>query len=98
MNEGWATFWHKRILEALELPQELHLEFLVRHDQVLRPIAGQPESLPSRHESLGGHRAALDANRTRRKDGSQPDSKKRGTAKLFEAREVERDAPFSGAT
>jgi len=34
MNEGWASFWHKRILEALELPQELHLEFLVRHTQV----------------------------------------------------------------
>ncbi len=40
MNEGWASFWHKRILEALELPQELHLEFLVRHTQVLRPSPG----------------------------------------------------------
>ena len=40
MNEGWASFLHKRILESLELPQELHLEFLVRHNQVCRPIPG----------------------------------------------------------
>ena len=40
MNEGWASFFHKRILDALQLPQELHLEFLVRHNQVVRPIPG----------------------------------------------------------
>lgn len=40
MNEGWASFVHKRILEVLELPQELHLEFLVRHAQVVRPAPG----------------------------------------------------------
>jgi stage V sporulation protein R len=40
MNEGWASFWHKRILDALDLPQHLHLEFLVRHNQVVRPIPG----------------------------------------------------------
>ena len=40
MNEGWASFWHKRILDSLDLPQELHLEFLVRHNQVVRPIPG----------------------------------------------------------
>jgi stage V sporulation protein R len=40
MNEGWASFIHKRIMEALELPQDLHLEFLVRHNQVVRPIPG----------------------------------------------------------
>jgi len=35
MNEGWASFFHKRILERLALPQKLHLEFLVRHAQVV---------------------------------------------------------------
>lgn len=41
MNEGWATFWHKRILDSLELSHELRLEFLVRHNQVVRPTPGQ---------------------------------------------------------
>ena len=40
MNEGWASYWHKRILDSLELPPELHLEFIVRHNQVVRPHPG----------------------------------------------------------
>jgi len=38
LNEGWAVYWHKKILEKLDLPQDLHMEFLVRHNQVVRPI------------------------------------------------------------
>ena len=25
MNEGWASYWHREILNSLNLPQELHL-------------------------------------------------------------------------
>lgn len=35
MNEGWASFWHYRFLQKLKLPQDLHLEFLKRHNQVV---------------------------------------------------------------
>jgi len=35
MNEGWASFWHYRILNHLQLPQEMHLEFIKRHNQVV---------------------------------------------------------------
>src|SRR3984893_2489710 len=41
MNEGWASYWHKRILESLEIDHGLHLELIVRHNQVLRPMPGQ---------------------------------------------------------
>ena len=40
MNEGWASYWHYKILNELDLPQGLHMEFLVRHNQVLRPTPG----------------------------------------------------------
>jgi len=40
MNEGWASFWHYRILQQLDLPQEMHIEFLKRHNQVLSPHEG----------------------------------------------------------
>jgi stage V sporulation protein R len=40
MNEGWASYWHYTILKALDLPQELHLEFLKRHNDVVAPILG----------------------------------------------------------
>lgn len=41
MNEGWASFWHYNILKKLELSQDLHIEFLKRHNQVIRPHSGQ---------------------------------------------------------
>lgn len=40
MNEGWASYWHHKILNTLDLPQGMYLEFLVRHNQVLRPHPG----------------------------------------------------------
>lgn len=40
MNEGWASYWHREILNSLDLPEDLYLEFLVRHNQVLRPTPG----------------------------------------------------------
>jgi stage V sporulation protein R len=40
MNEGWASFWHHRILEGLDLPHEVRLEFIVRHNQVVCPHPG----------------------------------------------------------
>ncbi|NLU50297.1 MAG: SpoVR family protein [Syntrophomonadaceae bacterium] len=40
MNEGWASYWHYHLLNKLELPQGLHLEFLKRHNLVVRPFTG----------------------------------------------------------
>ncbi|WP_315117969.1 SpoVR family protein [uncultured Clostridium sp.] len=37
MNEGWASFWHYKILKNMELPQGLYLEFLDRHNAVVAP-------------------------------------------------------------
>lgn len=40
MNEGWASFWHYRIMHELDLPQEYHIPFLKSHNQVIRPHIG----------------------------------------------------------
>ena len=40
MNEGWASYWHYEILNKLALPQDLHIEFLNRHNQVIKPFMG----------------------------------------------------------
>tara|TARA_E500000331_G_scaffold353243_1_gene403517 strand:- start:2094 stop:3404 length:1311 start_codon:yes stop_codon:yes gene_type:complete len=40
MNEGWASFWHYRLMHKLELPQEFHIPFLKSHNQVVRPHIG----------------------------------------------------------
>ena len=41
MNEGWASYWHHRILNELGLPPNLQFEFLVHHAQVVRPHPGR---------------------------------------------------------
>jgi len=93
MNEGWASYWHKRILESLELEQGLHLEFIVRHNQVVRPIPGQlnPYHLGLRiWEDL--YRRYTDPTKEEIKRDGPPN--KSGDDKIFEAREVERDSSF----
>jgi stage V sporulation protein R len=93
MNEGWASYWHKRILESLDLEQGLRLEFIVRHNQVVRPIPGQlnPYHLGLKvWEDL--HRRYTDPTPEELKRDGPPN--KTGDEKIFEAREVERDTSF----
>ncbi len=40
MNEGWASYWHYKLMHELELPQEYHIPFLKSHNQVIRPHIG----------------------------------------------------------
>jgi stage V sporulation protein R len=40
MNEGWASYWHYNILKKLDLPSSLYLEFIKRHNDVVRPVMG----------------------------------------------------------
>lgn len=41
LNEGWASFWHYKILNELDLPSEMHLPFLKSHNQVVCPISSK---------------------------------------------------------
>ncbi len=93
MNEGWASYWHRQILNSLQLPQELHLEFLVRHNQVVRPF---PRGINPYHLGL-----KLWEDIKRRHDDPTPEERekygtprKTGTQAIFEAREVDRDVSF----
>ncbi len=93
MNEGWASYWHREILNSLNLPQDLHLEFLIRHNQVVRPI---PRGINPYHLGL----KVWDDIR-RRYDHPTPEEvekygrpEKSGREKIFEVREVDRDVSF----
>ena len=89
MNEGWASFWHREILDSLELPQDLHLEFLVRHNQVVRPAPG---GLNPYHLGLKLW-DNLDATAAGSTDGDVP-WRGEGRDKLFEIRAADRDTSF----
>ncbi|MBF6571550.1 MAG: SpoVR family protein [Candidatus Binataceae bacterium] len=93
MNEGWASYWHKKIVESLELDQGLHLEFIVRHNQVIRPIPGQlnPYHLGFRIWEDIYRRHTDPTPEEIKRDGAPVKS---GMERLFEVREVERDTSF----
>ena len=41
MNEGWACTIHQKIINELNLPDNLYLPFIKLHNQVIRPHLGQ---------------------------------------------------------
>jgi stage V sporulation protein R len=98
MNEGWASYWHHKIMNSLELPQEVHLEFLVRHNQVVAPHPGgiNPYHL--------GYKLWHDIERRHdKRDLTEAEEKaweelggptKSGRDKIFEVRETDRDTSF----
>jgi stage V sporulation protein R len=103
MNEGWASYWHYKLMNELELPQELHLEFLVKHNQVLRPHPGglNPyhlgfviwQDIERRWNAgetgieYGPAPAAVDPK-------SMPEHETPGRKKIFEVRASDRDSSF----
>jgi stage V sporulation protein R len=86
MNEGWATYWHKKILDSLELPEDLHLEFIVRHNQVVRPF----------ERDLNPYQVglALWTDICERNSDSEDGRGGAAEGKLFEVRESDRDSSF----
>jgi stage V sporulation protein R len=93
MNEGWASYWHHEIMLALDLPEDLHFEFLVHHNQVIRP---HPGGLNPYHL---GFKVWEDIRR--RYDNPTPEEvekygapDKSGKDKIFEVRETDRDVSF----
>ena len=55
MNEGWASYWHARLLREAEfLPQPLYLSAIKAHSDVVRPYAaGQETALAINPYHLG---------------------------------------------
>ncbi len=93
MNEGWACYWHRTIMNSLDLPAELHMEFLVRHNQVVRPIPGDInpyhlglkvwDDIVRRHDDPTPAEIA---------QYGKPD--RSGRDAIFQIREVDRDVSF----
>lgn len=93
MNEGWASYWHFKILNELKLENEHHLEFLVRHNQVLRP---HPGGLNPYHLGfMMYHDIERRVNSMSIEDDREVDiDQAAGREKIFQIREVDRDVSF----
>jgi stage V sporulation protein R len=91
VNEGWASFWHYRIMEALELPANDYAAFSRMHAGVVSPggrMRVNPYYLGFKVlediERRWDNPTAEERERLGRKPGE-------GRAKLFEVRETESD-------
>jgi stage V sporulation protein R len=93
MNEGWAAYWHLRIMRELELDEGEYVEFAQLHANVIAP------SKHSLNPYLVGLKMFEDIERRwdnptdeeQREYGRQTGQ---GHAKIFEIREIENDASF----
>jgi stage V sporulation protein R len=93
LNEGWASFWHSRIMRELDLPDSEHLEFAELHSGVVSPHKGQLNPYYLGYKILEDIERRWDnpTAEEREKLGVEPGS---GRAKIFEVRELESDVSF----
>ncbi|MCZ6574978.1 MAG: SpoVR family protein [Gammaproteobacteria bacterium] len=93
MNEGWASYWHHQIMHSLDLPEDLHIEFLVHHNQVVRPHPGSVNPYYLGFKLWHDIRRRYDEPTAEEIEKyGEPD--RSGNEKIFEIREVDRDVSF----
>ncbi len=103
MNEGWASYWHYKILNDMNIPQGYHMEFMVRHNQVLRPTPGglNPYHLGfiiwndiEKRWNEGRTGREYQDDRPRGDISAMDENDTPGRKKIFEVRETDRDVSF----
>jgi stage V sporulation protein R len=93
MNEGFASYWHARIMRELDLADDEHVEFAELHSGVVSPHKGQlnPYYLGYKIfediERRWDNPTAEEREKFGRKGGE-------GRAKIFEVRELDNDVSF----
>lgn len=93
MNEGWASYWHVRILREMDLSEAESVEFAKLHASVIQP---SPTGINPYHLGFKmfediERRWDEPTEREREQFGRTPGQ---GREKIFEVREVERDMSF----
>ncbi len=89
MNEGWASYWHYQIMTNLDSSDDMKVEFMIHHNQVIRPHQG---SLNPYHVGFKIWQAIYSDI-----EGPEPPDHSKAThgrAELFRVREIERDQSF----
>lgn len=93
MNEGWATYWHLRIMREMNVNDEEAIEFAKMHSGVVLP---SKTSINPYHVGLSiwediEKRWNNPTKEEQEKYGREPN---KGREKMFEVREIESDSAF----
>lgn len=93
MNEGWASYWHARIMRDIELTDDEYNEFAILHSSVLAPSQRQ----------LNPYYVGMKIFEDIEQRWNQPTEEEKrkfgriggeGKQKIFEVREMENDVSF----
>ena len=93
LNEGWASFWHSRIMRELDLPDEDHLEFAELHAGVVSPHRNQLNPYYLGYKIFEDIERRWD-NPTKEEQLRYGRQSGEGRAKIFEVRELDNDVSF----
>ena len=93
LNEGWASYWHARIMRELDLTEQEYIEFAHLHANVLAPSKRQinPYYVGMKILEDIERRWDIATAEERREYGRKGGE---GRAKLFEVRTLENDVSF----
>ncbi|WP_416149111.1 SpoVR family protein [Salipaludibacillus sp. HK11] len=93
MNEGWASYWHQRIVRELDLPTDESIEFAKLNAGVIQPSKTQinPYYLGLKVFEDIEERYNNPTDDMKERQGIKPKS---GREKIFEVREIESDLSF----
>jgi stage V sporulation protein R len=93
MNEGWASFWHARIMRELDLTDTESLEFAELHSGVVSPHKGQLNPYYLGYKIFEHIERRWDnPTEEERAKFNRPGGE--GRAKIFEVRELDNDVSF----
>jgi len=93
MNEGWASYWHARIMRELDLTESEYIEFAQLHSSVLSPSK----------RNVNPYHVGMKIFEDIERRWDEPTSEEReklgrqggqGRARVFEARQLDNDASF----
>lgn len=93
MNEGWASYWHARIMREMDLDFKDHLEFAELHASVVSPHRNQLNPYYLGYKIFEDIEKRWDnpSEEERRRYGRKGGE---GRAKIFEVRELDNDVSF----
>lgn len=93
MNEGWASYWHQRIIRELDLTSDESIEFAKLNASVVQPSKTQinPYYLGLKIFEDIEERYNNPSEEMKERSGVKPNS---GREKIFEVREIESDISF----
>jgi stage V sporulation protein R len=92
MNEGWAAYWHARIMRELDLSSEEYMQFASMHSSVLEPSRRGVNPYYVGMMMFEDIERRWDEPTTEGQEA--PPAPGRGRQKIFEVRELDSDASF----